>query len=38
MATLTTPAPAVLPAGTIVATGVSAEDYMQQYAATFHSR
>ncbi len=36
MATLTIPAPAVLPAGTIVATGVSAEDYMQQYAATFH--
>lgn len=36
MATLTIPAPAVLPAGKIVATGVSADEYMQQYAATFH--
>jgi Uma2 family endonuclease len=34
MATLTLPA--TLPAGEIVATGVSAEDYMMNYAETFH--
>jgi Uma2 family endonuclease len=36
MATLTLPVPATLPAGQIIATGVSAEDYLAQYAATFH--
>ncbi|MCD4684371.1 MAG: Uma2 family endonuclease [Anaerolineae bacterium] len=36
MATLTITAPAVLPAGQIVATGLSAEAYMTQYADTHH--
>lgn len=36
MATVTIPVPATLPAGEIVALGVSAEDYMAQYAETFH--
>jgi Uma2 family endonuclease len=36
METLTFAAPALLPAGEIVATGVSFEDYMARYALTFH--
>lgn len=36
MATLTLSAPTVIPASEIVATGVSAEEYMAQYAETFH--
>lgn len=36
MGTLTITAPAVLPAGQIVATGLSADDYMAQYADSFH--
>jgi Uma2 family endonuclease len=36
VATLTFPAPAILPAGEIVATDVSAETYMTQYAGDFH--
>ncbi len=36
MTTLTIPAPATLPAGAVVATGVSVEDYLAQYAETFH--
>jgi Uma2 family endonuclease len=36
MATLTLPVPVTLPAGEIVATGVSAEDYMTLYAETHH--
>jgi Uma2 family endonuclease len=36
MATLTIPVPATLAAGEIVAAGVSAEDYLAQYAETFH--
>lgn len=35
-ATLTFPAPATLPAGQIVASGVSVDEYMAQYAATHH--
>ncbi|MCD4685679.1 MAG: Uma2 family endonuclease [Anaerolineae bacterium] len=35
-ATLTIPAPATLPAGQIVATGVSAEEYLARYAEEFH--
>lgn len=36
MATLTAPLPATLPAGRIVATGVSYDDYMAHYAEQFH--
>jgi len=36
MTVLTIPAPAVLPAGEIVAVNVSAEEYMAAYAETFH--
>jgi Uma2 family endonuclease len=36
MTTLTIPVPATLAAGEIVAAGVSAEDYLAQYAETFH--
>ncbi len=36
MTTLTVPVPATLAAGEIVATEVSAEDYLAQYAETFH--
>jgi Uma2 family endonuclease len=36
MATLTIPTPATLPAGAVVATGVSTEDYLAVYAETFH--
>ena len=36
MATLTLPVPATLAAGEIVATGVSADDFLAQYAETFH--
>lgn len=36
MTTLTLPVPTTLVAGEIVATGVSAEDYLAQYAGTFH--
>jgi Uma2 family endonuclease len=36
MATLTITAPVILPAGEIVAVNVSADEYMAQYAETFH--
>lgn len=36
MTTLTIPVPATLAAGEIVAAGISAEDYLAQYAETFH--
>ena len=36
MAALTMPVPVVIPASEIVATGVSAEDYLALYAETFH--
>lgn len=36
MVTFAIAAPATLPAGEIIATGVSADDYMAQYAETFH--
>jgi Uma2 family endonuclease len=36
MTTLTIPVPATLAAGEIVATGVSADDYLARYAETFH--
>lgn len=36
MDALTFPAPATLPAGKIVASGVSAEDNLAHYAETFH--
>jgi Uma2 family endonuclease len=36
MAVLTIPAPATLPAGEIIATNITAEDYLAEYAETFH--
>ncbi len=36
MADLTVSVPAVLPAGEIIAGGISAEDYLAQYAETYH--